>query len=348
MNTPQSPPPPAPPPPVTPITDGHTAIRAPQPGDAAILIAGRDPAFKRFLGEGSPDPRPSACILARNRIIGWVDYDPEPDWLEPGEVNVGYNVFAAHRGRGHASRAVMLLMHHLALHGVHRAAVLLIRRDNDDSLALARRLGFDETGTRDDSIGFKRSVPPLSYTDGTVTIRRRETSDLDEDLAAKDAEQQRWLWMPEDREAWRTMDPREQRAHALRVLEDNHRTFGQGPKWTFSVDATDATNVACVDCDLANDSLRGEGVPFGEANISYASHPAHRGRGYVSRAVHLVIRFLAGHTAARTAHFVIETENEASLRVARSLEARLRSRFINEEGNRMCHFEVPIERTTTL
>jgi len=52
--------------------------------------------------------------------------------------------------------------------------------------------------------------------------------------------------------------------------------------------------VAYVDCDLADDH-----VPAGEANISCAAHAGYRGRGYVSRAVRLVMRFLGDHTGAR-------------------------------------------------
>src|SRR5260370_718545 len=82
-------------------------------------------------------------------------------------------------------------------------------------------------------------------------------------------------WAGRKRESWEAMTPVEQRAHALKGLQGNHDAFGSGPKWTFAVDAVEAPNVAYVDCDLAN-----EHVPAGEANISYSSHPSHRGRGH--------------------------------------------------------------------
>lgn len=326
------------------VSDGHTTIRAPEAGDAARLIAGRDAEFHRFMGEGSPDPKPSAVILSGAEVVGWVDYDPEPDWLPPGHVNVGYNVFASHRGRGHASRAVQLLMHHLALDGSHGSAVLLIRKDNQASLALAHRLGFELTGPRDDSLHFVRPVPDLHYTDGLVSIRRRTPSDLDDDLAAKDAEQQRWLWEAEDRRRWASLDTAAQRAHALKHLNENYETFGRGPKWTFSIDTLDAPNVGYIDCDLANENLGRAGVSFGEANISYSAHPDHRGRGYISRAARLIVQFLAEHTGAQSAHLAIEGANRASLRVAEALGAEPRGTFSTLKGVALAHYAMTIHR----
>ena len=148
-------------------------IRPPGDGDAAVLIAGRDEEFHRFLGPGAEEPRPTACIVAEGKVVGWVDYDPDPAWLSAGEVNVGYNVFPAFRGRGYASRAVQLLVHHLAVDTGHYTATLVIHPDNARSLALAERNRFTPCGELDGSRWFKRRVPPLSYSDGAVTIRRQ-------------------------------------------------------------------------------------------------------------------------------------------------------------------------------
>lgn len=123
-------------------------LRAPQPGDAERLIAGRDEEFHRWLGPGSDAPAPAACVWAEDELVGWVDYDRDPahDWLRPGEVNVGYFLFASARGKGYASRAVALLLEHLARDPEHTTATLLIHPDNARSLALAGRLGFAQDG----------------------------------------------------------------------------------------------------------------------------------------------------------------------------------------------------------
>jgi RimJ/RimL family protein N-acetyltransferase len=129
-------------PPVPPAGDGPVRICAPGPGDARVLVAGRDEEFYRWLGPGDAEPRPAACIHAGGRIVGWVDYDrdPEHDWLAPGEVNIGYYVFPADRGHGYATRAVRLLLRHLAVRTDYTVASLLIDPGNARSLALAARI----------------------------------------------------------------------------------------------------------------------------------------------------------------------------------------------------------------
>jgi RimJ/RimL family protein N-acetyltransferase len=312
------------------VSDGVIVIRPPQAGEADVLIAGRDAEWERWLGPGAERPQPAACVLIVDRLVGWVDYDMDRDWLEPGEVNIGYHVFATHRGQGYASRAVKLLLHRLALEGGHRRGTLLIHPDNVASLAVARRTGFTARGELAGCRYFARPVPSLSYTDGTVTIRRQHAADLEADLGAKDDEQIDWMWVPGQRQTWEAMTLAEQRAHALRGLQANYDSFGAGPKWTFAVDADSTPYVAYVDADLANPV-----APAGEANISYSCHPDYRGKGYVTRAVQLIQRFLTDHTAARRAHLVIDQSNRASLRVACSVGAAVCERFVNQHGRVM-------------
>jgi RimJ/RimL family protein N-acetyltransferase len=142
------------------ITDGVVTLRPPEPGDDKLLIAGRDEAFHRWLGPGAEQPAPSACIVVSDEIVGWVDYDDERPWLEPHEVNVGYNVFARHRGNGYAARAVGLLVDHLAQSGDARTATLLIDPGNRPSLGVARRAGFSSCGDLNGQRYFKRVVRP--------------------------------------------------------------------------------------------------------------------------------------------------------------------------------------------
>ena len=128
-------------PPLPPTTDGLVIVRAPEPGDARVLIAGRDELFQRFLGPGPEEPQPAGCIHAGGQIVGWVDYDTDQEWLEPGEVNVGYSVFAPYRGRGYATRAVRLLLHHLAVRTGYAMASLLIDPAKDLFLRTPNKTG---------------------------------------------------------------------------------------------------------------------------------------------------------------------------------------------------------------
>jgi RimJ/RimL family protein N-acetyltransferase len=139
-------------------SDGHVTLRAFRNDDRAALIGGRDAEFERWLGVGSTDPAPTACIIVDGELVGWVDYDIDRDWLESGEVNIGYNVFAEHRRRGYATSAVALLIGHLARATSYRTATLLINADNIGSLAVAAALCFDAHGDIDGSRYFKLPI----------------------------------------------------------------------------------------------------------------------------------------------------------------------------------------------
>ncbi len=178
-----------------------------------------------------------------------------------------------------------------------------------------------------------------SFTDGVLTIRSLRAGDLEMDLSAKDDEQIDWLWEPGQRALWEAMSPEEQRHHARRGLEEAERSFGEGPKWRFAVDTATDRYVAYLDCDLANNH-----VPHGQANISYAAHPDHRSRGYVSGGVRLGLRFLAACTSASVAHLVVDAENVASLRVARAVGAAEVERWTNEQGRVMVRHVIAVPR----
>lgn len=139
-------------------TDGVVTLMPPRAGDAQLLVEGRDEEFFRWLGPGSETPSPVACVWVAGELVGWVDYDLDRDWLRPGEVNVGYYLFPGARGKGYASRAVELLLVHLRRETVHTVATLLINRDNDRSLRLARRLGFEAKGEVEGDLFFVRGM----------------------------------------------------------------------------------------------------------------------------------------------------------------------------------------------
>lgn len=79
--------------------------------------------------------------------VGVVGVQRGLSYLEPGEVNLTYTLYAGHRGRGYATAAVVEAMH-LALTG-GSVSRFLIRCDpaNERSGAVARRLGFTAHGS---------------------------------------------------------------------------------------------------------------------------------------------------------------------------------------------------------
>ena len=161
------------------LTDGIVTLRGSTPSDVPALVAGRDDQGRRFLGADSEEPHPIFCIVAEGEVAGWVDYDRDADhsWLGIDEVNVGYELFPFFHGRGLATAALQLMVHHLAVRGEHRVASLLIDPANAPSLALATRAGFAASGEIGDQRYFRRVIPPLRNNDGVVEIRpQRPTS----------------------------------------------------------------------------------------------------------------------------------------------------------------------------
>ena len=136
-----------------PLTDGVVTLRRLRDGDAATLIAGRDGEFHRWIGAGSPDPRPAAVIEVAGQVVGWVDHDDERTWLRPGQCNVGYHVFASHRGQGIATRAVRLIFDLLRAETAYAEATFLIDEENPSSLRVARAVGATELDRFPNTVG---------------------------------------------------------------------------------------------------------------------------------------------------------------------------------------------------
>jgi [ribosomal protein S5]-alanine N-acetyltransferase len=64
---------------------------------------------------------------------------------DPGKVEIGYSVFEPFRGRGYATEAAVALMEWAEGEGIHQF-VFSIGPWNEPSLAIARKLGFVQTG----------------------------------------------------------------------------------------------------------------------------------------------------------------------------------------------------------
>ena len=121
-----------------------------------------------------------------------------------------------------------------------------------------------------------------TYTDGVVEIRPMTPDDVDAHVAGDDEEQIRWLsGGPSTRES------------SLAWIQRNMDYWSMGgPIFNFGVVEV-ATNKLIGMVEANTDAEKMEGVEDGEANISYVLYPPARGRGYATRAVNLVLTFLA-------------------------------------------------------
>ena len=130
-----------------PPSDEVVTLRPFVTADRQIILEGRDDHWSRWLGPGSPDPTPTACIEVNGEVVGWIDADLTPSWLQPGEANVGYSIFPSQRGNSYAARAVRMLATQLAEQGV-RTVLLVIDVANHASLRVARAAGGQKLGDR--------------------------------------------------------------------------------------------------------------------------------------------------------------------------------------------------------
>ena len=289
--------------------------------DSARLVAGRDAEFHRFLGPGADEPDPVVCVSVDGDVVGWVDHDAERSWLLDGEVNVGYNVFASHRGRGIASRAVQLLMHHLAVTGHCRTATLLIDRANGVLSRSPTEPGSFAKADLDGNPYYKRAVPPITYRQGGVAIRRRDRHDLDMDLSGRDDEHIGWLWAPSEAEQWEVMEASERRARCTDVVGGCERLLRRRA----SMGVLDRRR-------RMRRALEGSTSTWPATMRRRAKRTSHTGCTPSSEVtescplpVRLALQFLRDHTGARRVHIMVDPDNRPSLAVAASTGGHRRS-----------------------
>src|SRR5687767_11183752 len=121
---------------------------------------------------------------------------------------------------------------------------------------------------------FPEDVPRL--TDGVVTLRVHTEDDIIPLYEqAVDAVMLRWTTVPEP------STPETAREYACEILPDGWR---KDREWAFAVDAPDESGRARF---VGTVMLRDEGS--GRAEIAYGAHPWARGRGYVVRALELLL-----------------------------------------------------------
>ncbi|MDT3396589.1 GNAT family N-acetyltransferase [Streptomyces sp. B1866] len=148
------------------LTDGEVVLSPLRLDDAAAHLAGEDAELVRWLN-GGPGTRATVdahlrwCeeqwetlgpvrafgvrVAAGAVLAGTIEVQFGQAGLAPGQVNIAYGLYPAWRGRGLATRAVLLACRYAARAGAAEA-VIRAEPENAASVAVARRCGFGYLG----------------------------------------------------------------------------------------------------------------------------------------------------------------------------------------------------------
>ncbi|MEU4172286.1 GNAT family N-acetyltransferase [Streptomyces sp. NPDC026665] len=144
------------------LSDGIITLSPLHPGDAEAHLAGEDEALVRWLS-GGPGTREGVEAYIRHcqeqwdtsgplrafgirvgtdeALAGTIDLRFTAEGLSPGQVNVAYGLYPCWRGRGLATRAVLLASRYAASEG-GQEVVIRVEPQNAASASVARRAGF--------------------------------------------------------------------------------------------------------------------------------------------------------------------------------------------------------------
>ncbi len=150
------------------------------------------------------------------------------------------------------------------------------------------------------SIENKDSYPEIS--DEVIKLKPFRLEDAERHISGEDESQIKWLsggkstlkdtqnWIRKNLESWQT----------------------GGHVFNFAIWTKEDNLAGMVEANTDNTSI--EGLEEGDANISYSLYPEARGKGYVTRAVNLLVEFLRGKGVKR-AVIRVHPENTSSLNI---------------------------------
>ncbi|MER5276796.1 GNAT family N-acetyltransferase [Streptomyces sp. NPDC002809] len=165
------------------LSDGIVTLSPLRLDDVDAHLTGEDELLVRWLN-GGPETRENVETYFRHcrdqwdtagplrafgiragagrTLAGTIDLRFAEDCLDPGQVNIAYGLYPPWRGRGLATRSVLLVSRYAASEGGEEA-VIQVDPENLRSGAVARRAGFTHTGrTRTkDGTWFDRYVRDL-------------------------------------------------------------------------------------------------------------------------------------------------------------------------------------------
>ncbi|MGC5341284.1 GNAT family N-acetyltransferase [Streptomyces sp. DT171] len=175
------------------LADGNLILSPLSPDDVRAHLAGEDDLLVRWLN-GGPDTQAGTvryihhCMEqwaidgplrafgiragAEQALAGTIDLRFEMPGLTAGHVNVAYGLYSAWRGRGLATRAVLLVCRYAAAEGADQAVIQVVP-DNTGSAAVAPRAGFTyvEQAPGTDGDRFDRYVRDLPAPDCAGDLR---------------------------------------------------------------------------------------------------------------------------------------------------------------------------------
>ncbi|MEU7838771.1 GNAT family N-acetyltransferase [Nonomuraea sp. NPDC049129] len=350
------------------ISTGPLVLRRPADSDAeAIVRACDDPVTARFLYTlPSPytlqdaraylraaeakwaDGGAEFTITENGHYVGAIGVQPPDPW---GVAAIGYLAAPWARGKGVVSRATRAVTEWLFDHGVERVE-LHAAVENIASLRVAYKAGFQEEGRRRDAkvgrdgrrtdiITFARirrdsglaAEPYLPFfdggelSDGVVRLTPMEVADAPEFHAM----------MREPSVAAYAVGPRT-------TLEDNERRCRYTGYWWVSGQRIELAIKDAVSGRFAGHVQLVQVVPLiGQGMIGYSLRSEFRGRGFMTRAVRLLVDWAFANTQLHRIVAGTEVGNKASQRVLERSgfvqESTQRELFPREDGTRSDELE---------
>ncbi len=151
------------------FTDSIVTLRPMTPADAEAHLAGEDEPTVRYLSGGRSTVATVSAWIERNRVswefggpvrcfgireaatgrlIGMVEAHLAAPGFRAGVANISYGLYPEARGKGYATRAVRLMVSHLAEETDAGVAAIQVHPENVASAAVPARAGFRRLGER--------------------------------------------------------------------------------------------------------------------------------------------------------------------------------------------------------
>jgi RimJ/RimL family protein N-acetyltransferase len=149
------------------LTDGTITLRPLRPADAAAHLAGEDDELVKWLNGGVGTPATVAAHIDRaaamwaaggsifnfgirtaatDTLAGAIDVQLDQPYAANNQANLAFGLYPPWRGRGRATRAVLLAVRFLLQHTHIEEALIRVDPHNSASAAVARRAHFRHIG----------------------------------------------------------------------------------------------------------------------------------------------------------------------------------------------------------